>query len=47
VALYKKLDELKAAETKFNQDAGLASTCEFRTPPGVTVQGASCRENGP
>ena len=46
-ALFKKLDDLKAAETKFNQDAGLASTCEFRMPPGVTVQGGSCRESGP
>ena len=42
-ALYRKLDELKAAETKFNQDLGLASTCEFRTPPVTSVQGGSCR----
>ena len=45
--LFKKLDELKAVETKFNQDAGLAGTCEFRMPPGVSVQGGSCREGSP
>jgi hypothetical protein len=46
-ALYSKLDELKAAETKFNQAAGMASTCEFRMPPTVSAQGGSCREGGP
>ncbi len=42
-ALYRKLDELKVAEDAFNQAAGMASTCEFRTPPDVTAQGGSCR----
>lgn len=46
-ALFKKLDELKAAEIKFNQQAGMAGTCEFRMPPGVSVQGGSCREGSP
>lgn len=43
VALYRKLDELKVAEDAHNQAAGMASTCEFRTPPDVTSQGGSCR----
>lgn len=42
-ALYRKLDELKVAEDAFNQAAGMAGTCEFRTPPEVTSQGGSCR----
>lgn len=41
--LYRKLDELKAAEEAYNRKAGLASTCEFRTPPSVVSQGGSCR----
>jgi hypothetical protein len=44
VALFKKLGELGAAEKKFNQSAGMMSTCEFRMPPHVTAQGGSCRE---
>ena len=42
-ALFRKLDELKAAETKFNQAVNTISTCEFRTPPGVLAEGGSCR----
>jgi hypothetical protein len=44
VALFKKLGELSAVEKKFNQSAGMMSTCEFRMPPQVAVQGGSCRE---
>lgn len=43
VALFRKLDELKAAEIKFNQSVGASSTCEFRMPPAVVAQGGSCR----
>lgn len=43
VALFRKLDELKAAEIRFNQSIGAIGTCEFRTPPGVLVEGGSCR----
>ena len=42
-ALYRKLDELKVAEEAYNKKTGLASTCEFRTPPAVESQGGSCR----
>ena len=42
-ALFRKLDELKAAEIKFNQAVNTISTCEFRTPPGVLAEGGSCR----
>ncbi len=44
VALFRKLAELEAAEKKYNETAGLVSTCEFRTPPGVVATGGSCRE---
>ena len=42
-ALFKKLDELKAAETKLNESAGMMGTCEFRMPPSVSATGGSCR----
>jgi hypothetical protein len=46
-ALFKKLDELKAAEVSFNKSSGMMSTCEYRMPPAVAVQGGSCRAVGP
>src|SRR5689334_18641966 len=42
VALYRKLAELKAAETAYNERAGMLSTCEMRLPPAVSVQGGRC-----
>lgn len=42
VALFRKLDELKAAETAYNETAGMMSTCEMRLPPAVTAQGGRC-----
>ena len=36
VALLRKLDELKRAEMEYNDREGVVSTCEMRTPPGVT-----------
>ena len=42
-ALFKKLDQLKAAEIKFNQSVNAISTCEFRMPPAVVAQGGGCR----
>ncbi len=42
VALFRKLDELKAAEDKLNASSGMASTCEFRTPPVPSLTGGSC-----
>jgi hypothetical protein len=43
VALYRKLDELARAERAYNQEQGLASTCEFRMPPPLMASGGSCR----
>lgn len=43
VQLFRKLNELRQAERAFNQKYGLASTCEFRTPPGVQVVAGSCQ----
>ena len=42
-ALFRKLDELKAAEIRFNESVGAMGTCDFRTPPRVVVDGGSCR----
>ena len=42
VALFRKLDQLKTAETQFNQRAGTVGTCEFLMPPTVTSRGGSC-----
>jgi hypothetical protein len=47
VALYRKLEELARAERAYNQEQGLMSTCEFRTPPAVTAEGGSCRAAAP
>ena len=43
VALFRKLDELKAVEMNFNQSTNVISTCELRRPPGVVAEGGSCR----
>lgn len=42
-ALYRKLEELRQAETAYNQRTGAMSTCEFREPPRVGAVGNSCR----
>lgn len=42
IALMRKLEELKRAETAYNEREGVVSTCEMRMPPSVTVQGGSC-----
>ena len=41
-ALFAKLAELARAEEAFNRDNGMASTCEYRMPPNVAVQGGRC-----
>jgi len=41
-ALFAKLAELARAEEDYNRRAGLASTCEFRMPPGTALQGGRC-----
>jgi hypothetical protein len=47
VALYRKLDELAAAERAYNQQQGGASTCEFRMPPRLVAGIGSCRAAAP
>jgi len=42
-ALFKKLDAVAAAEREFNTRYELMSTCEFRMPPTVALNGGSCR----
>jgi hypothetical protein len=44
VALFRKLAELADAERAYNAKAGMMSTCEFRMPPGIKLEGRSCRE---
>lgn len=46
-ALYRKLDELAGAERAYNQQQGLASTCEFRMPPRLVAGLGSCRAAAP
>jgi hypothetical protein len=42
-ALKRKADELARAERAYNTKNGLASSCEMRQPPTVTLVGGSCR----
>ena len=42
VALYRKLDQVAAAERAYNTKYKIASTCEFRMPPVVTLNGGAC-----
>jgi hypothetical protein len=44
VALFRKLAELEKAERAYNLRSGMMSTCEFRMPPTVKLQGGRCRE---
>lgn len=41
-ALFRKLDEIAAAENAYNRKYQLVSTCEFRMPPEVRLAGGSC-----
>ena len=41
-ALYRKLDEVAAAERAYNTKYQMASTCEFRMPPELTLTGGAC-----
>jgi len=41
-ALFAKLAELARAEETYNRANDLASTCEYRMPPNVAVQGGRC-----
>ena len=42
VALYRKLDEVAAAEREYNRKNNVMSTCEFRMAPTVESVGGSC-----
>lgn len=42
VALFRKLDEVKAAENAYNRKYDVVSTCEFRMPPAVGIAGGAC-----
>jgi hypothetical protein len=42
--LMKKLKELEDAEKAYNASSGMMSTCEYRMPPNVRLEGRSCRE---
>jgi hypothetical protein len=44
LALMRKLKELEDAEREYNASSGMMSTCEFRMPPGVRLDGGRCRE---
>jgi hypothetical protein len=42
-ALFQKLDAVAAAEREYNAKYQLVSTCEFRMPPKVALNGTSCQ----
>ena len=42
-ALFRKLDEIVAAENAYNRKYQLASTCEFRMPSPLALSGGECR----
>ena len=46
-ALFAKLAELARAEEAYNSANGLASTCEYRMPPNVSVRGGRCVASEP
>lgn len=43
VALFRKLDEVAAAENAYNRKYEMVSTCEFRMPLPLTLSGGECR----
>ena len=45
-ALFRKLDEIVAAENAYNRKYQMASTCEFRMPPPLALSGGECRAAG-
>lgn len=42
-ALFRKLDEVAAAERAYNTKHGIISTCEFRMPPQVGLAAGVCQ----
>lgn len=43
VALFRKLDQVAAAEQEYNKRYQIGSTCEFRMPPQVSLIGGACQ----
>ena len=41
-ALFRKLEQVAAAEQAYNRKYQIASTCEFREPPEVQLSGGRC-----
>jgi hypothetical protein len=46
-ALFAKLAELARAEEDYNRRSGMASTCEMRLPPAVSVSAGRCTAAAP
>lgn len=42
VALFRTLRELEKAEREYNAASGMMSTCEYRMPPSVRLDGGRC-----
>jgi hypothetical protein len=42
-ALFKKLEQIAAAEQEYNKRYQLVSTCEFRMPPQVALVSGACQ----
>lgn len=45
-ALFRKLDEVAAAENAYNRKYQIASTCEYRMPAPLALSGGECRAAG-
>ncbi|MBV9774449.1 MAG: hypothetical protein JO040_10895 [Gemmatimonadetes bacterium] len=43
IALFRKLEELRTTEETFNRRYGVVSTCDYVSPPGTELNGATCR----
>ncbi|MGI9141092.1 MAG: hypothetical protein ACR2GJ_08290 [Gemmatimonadaceae bacterium] len=46
VTLFRKLDEVAAAENAYNRKYQVMSTCEFRMPGELTLSGGECKAAG-
>lgn len=47
VALFRKLEEVAAAENAYNRKYQIVSTCEFRMPGPLTLSAGECRAAAP
>lgn len=46
-ALYRALEELRAAEEAYNRSEGMMGTCEYVETPKVALRGKACTTIGP